>query len=259
MRGGELGFESRPSMNYKLSPSDFAFLYEGCKRCYYLKVVHGISQPSIPLPGIFGKIAGLLKDHYHGRRTEELHPALPPGTVEHAEKWVRSDTIRRPNRTATCFIKGRFDIVVEFDDRTYGVIDFKTGTPSEASGALYSRQLHAYAYALEHPAPGALSLSPVTKMGLLYFYPSRISQTAIDWLSFDAEIHWIEIEKDEEAFLGFVDEALGILESPELPEPSPECKWCEYVREMRNFPKSRDKDDVASDEKQLPLDLRRRS
>jgi len=39
-------------MNYRLSPSDFAFLYEGCKRCYYLKVVHGISQPSIPLPAL---------------------------------------------------------------------------------------------------------------------------------------------------------------------------------------------------------------
>lgn len=31
-------------MNYKLSPSDFAFLYEECKRCYYLKVIHNISR-----------------------------------------------------------------------------------------------------------------------------------------------------------------------------------------------------------------------
>ena len=46
-------------LNYKLSPSDFSFLYEGCKRCYHLKVVHNISQPSIPLPSIFSKIASL--------------------------------------------------------------------------------------------------------------------------------------------------------------------------------------------------------
>jgi len=32
----------------KLSPSDFAFLWEQCKRCFYLKVVHGIRQPSMP-------------------------------------------------------------------------------------------------------------------------------------------------------------------------------------------------------------------
>ena len=40
---------------------------------------------------------------------------------------------------------------------------------------MYSRQLHAYAYTLEHPAPDKLALSPVTELGLLYFYPDKIS------------------------------------------------------------------------------------
>ncbi len=111
-------------MNYRLSPSDLTFSYSGCKRCFYLKVVQGISQPSIPLPSIFTKIAALLKDHYEGKRTEELHPALPPGTVKYGEKWVTSESIQLPGHRDTCFIKGRFDIVVEFDDNSYGVIDF---------------------------------------------------------------------------------------------------------------------------------------
>ena len=42
-----------PSMNYKLSPSDLTFSYEGCKRCFYRKVVNGIPQPSIPLPFVY--------------------------------------------------------------------------------------------------------------------------------------------------------------------------------------------------------------
>lgn len=246
-------------MNYKLSPSDFAFLYEGCKRCYWLKAVHGIYQPSIPLPAIFSKIAGLLKDHYHGKRTRELHPALPPGIVKYGERWVQSDVIQRPGHTARCFIKGRFDIVVEFDDQTYGIVDFKTGSPNEEYSALYSRQLHAYAYALEHPAPGALSLSPITKLGLLYFYPSKTNQTTIEWLSFDAEIRWIEIEKAEDGFLHFIDEVLGVLESPEPPDPSPNCQWCDYVREMGNLPGTGAEEPAPSDDIQLPLDLGRRS
>ena len=246
-------------MNYKLSPSDFAFLYEGCKRCYYLKVVHGIYQPSIPLPSIFGKIAGLLKDHYNGKRTRELHPDLPPGIVKYAERWVQSDTIRRPNHSASCFIKGRFDILVEFDDKTYGVVDFKTGNPNEGHPELYSRQLHAYAYALEHPGRGALSLSPITKMGLLYFYPSKTSQTTVDWLSFDAEIHWVEIEKNEAGFLEFIDEVLAVLESPEPPGPAPECKWCDYLKDLGNLPRTLDEEPAIPDDTQLPLDLRRRS
>ena len=43
-------------MNYRLSPSDLTFLYDGCKHCFVLKVKHGVSQPSIPLPGIFSKM-----------------------------------------------------------------------------------------------------------------------------------------------------------------------------------------------------------
>lgn len=161
-------------MNYKLSPSDLTFTYEGCKRCFYQKVVNNIAQPSIPLPSIFSQIASLLKNYYDGKSTSELHVALPPGIVSHGEKYVSSAIIQMPNHDATCYISDRFDIVVSFDDGSYGVIDFKISNPSSESAAIYSRQLHAYAYALEHPAPGKLALSPVKKLGLLYFYPDNI-------------------------------------------------------------------------------------
>lgn len=222
-------------MNYKLSPSDFAFLYEECKRCYYLRVIHNISRPSIPLPSVFSKIASLLKDYYHGKPTKELHSALPPGIVKYGEERVQSNPIQLPGHKATCFISGRFDIVVEFEDKTYGVIDFKTGKPSQESVDLYKCQLHAYAYALENPAPGALKLSPVTKMGLLYFYPSKVSQQDIEWLSYDAKIYWEEIPKSEEWFLEFVGKVLAVLESPQPPAPSPDCLWCSYISKLKDI------------------------
>lgn len=221
-------------MNYKLSPSDLTFSYAGCKRCFYLKMVHKISQPSIPLPSIFSKIAGLLKNYYDGKPTSELHIALPPGTVSHGEKYVRSQTIQLPNHSTTCYISGRFDIVVSFEDGTYGVIDFKTSNPGKESASFYSRQLHAYAYALEHPASGALALSPVTKLGLLYFYPSSVSQQSIERLSYEAEIVWVEIEKNEPGFLRFIDKVLDVLELPEAPEQSPNCRWCNYTDRLNN-------------------------
>jgi hypothetical protein len=219
-------------MVYKLSPSDFTFLYEGCKRCFYLKVVHRVSQPSIPLPAVFSKIAMLLKDHYTGKGTREVHPALPPGTVKYGEQRVRSQPIHVPGHEAACVINGRFDVVVNFADGSYGVIDFKTGNPKEEYVALYSRQLHAYAYALEHPARGALCLSPITKLGLLYFYPSRINQQRVERLAYEADITWIEIPKDEAGFLRFVGELLDVLESPHPPPPAPGCMWCAYAGKL---------------------------
>jgi len=222
-------------MNYRLSPSDLNFAYEGCKRCFYLKVVNKITQPSILLPSIFTQIANLLKDHYDGKHTSKLHSDLPPGVVTHGEKWVRSRPIKLPNHESTCYINGRFDIVVSFDDGTYGVIDFKTSNPRSDSAWMYSRQLHAYAYALEHPAPGALTLSPVTKLGLLYFYPSDVSQVSIEKPFYGAEITWIEIEKNEQGFLKFIDEAMCILELPGAPEHSPDCQWCGYLSKLTDI------------------------
>jgi len=222
-------------MNYKLSPSDLTFLYAGCKRCFYNKVVKGLSQPSIPLPSIFSQIAGLLKNHYDGKHTSELHLDLAPGIVSHGEKYVRSQVIQLPNHGAACYISGRFDIVVSFTDGTYGVIDFKTGKPSMESANLYSSQLHAYAYALEHPGDRALALSPVTKLGLLYFYPERINQQSIDRLNYEAEITWIEIEKDEQWFLKFIDQVLSVLELPEALEHSPSCQWYSYIKKSADI------------------------
>jgi hypothetical protein len=216
-------------MNYKLSPSDLTFLYQGCKRCFYMKMVHGIPQPSIPLPAVFTQIANLLKNHYHNKLTSLLHPALPPGRVSHGEQRIKSQVIKLPNHEDTCYIAGRFDIVVSFHDDTYGIIDFKTGKPKDDSTSLYCRQLQAYAYALEHPAKGALSLSPVSKLGLLYFYPDRVSQENIERLAYEANITWTEIVKDDNSFLRFIDEVLDVLELPEAPEHSPNCQWCGYI------------------------------
>src|SRR5713226_6313805 len=108
-------------MEYRLSPSNLTFLYDGCKHCFVLAVKHGISQPSIPLPGVFSIIASLQKNHYSGRRTEDFCPQLPPGTVTLGEKPVRSVPVRFDDLGSTCYIGGRFDIVAELDDGSYAI------------------------------------------------------------------------------------------------------------------------------------------
>jgi len=222
---------------FKLSPSSFSFLYEGCKHCFYLNVVHNIKQPSMPLPGVFSIMASLQKNHYDGMRTELIHPGIPSGLVSHGEKFVKSKIIKSSRYDSSCYISGRFDIAATFDNGSYGVIDFKTGNPKEESNQLYKRQLSAYAFALENPELGALNMSPVSKIGLIYFPPLKTIHRANDKMLYETGIHWYELEYNDKDFLRFIDEVLNILDKPTPPNPSPDCLWCNYVNQIKTIKK----------------------
>ena len=214
--------------HYKITPSEMTFLYHECKHCFVNKIKLGIDRPSIPLPGIFSTIAALQKDHFSDKRTEDFCPDLPPGQVVLGEKWIRSKPITFEGIESTCYIKGRFDVVMAMDDGTYLVGDFKTGKPSTAKSKMYGRQLHAYSYSLENPEEGALSLGPITKLGLLYFTPDRYDQTDIMRQILEGDLTWIEVEQNTEDFLGFIKDVLLLLDG-ESPPPDPaNCDWCNY-------------------------------
>jgi hypothetical protein len=213
-------------MNYRLSPSDLTFLYDGCKHCFVLKVKYGISQPSIPLPSIFSMIASIQKSYYSGRRTEEFCPSLPPGIVKFGEKKVCSKKIQIPDSDSTCYISGRFDIVAELDNGGFAIIDFKTGNPKDEKSAMYSRQLNAYAMALENPEPGALELRPVIHLGLIYFIPGNCELVQEAQQILKGPIQMIPIARDDGQFLDFLAGVVKLLDGP-TPKMDPDkCAWC---------------------------------
>lgn len=213
---------------WKLSPSDLTFLWDECPRCFYLKVARGFNRPSAPFPSIFNRIDRLMKDFYMGKPTSELAQELPEGVVRFSGKWVSSQPISLPGHRATAFIRGIFDTVVAFSDGSFGVIDFKTTQPRTEHVDFYSRQLHAYAYALEHPQPGKFSLTPVTRLGLLCVEPVLMDSHPTGQVAYLGEVSWLEIPKDEGAFLGFLDQVLTLLQEPSPPASSPDCAYCSY-------------------------------
>lgn len=215
-------------MNYRLSPSDLTYLFDGCKYCFNLKVKHNISQPSIPMPGIFSIIASCQNTFYSTRRTEKFCSMLPPGIVEHGEKRVQSIPLKFDTSPNTCYIAGRFDLVIKFDDNSYGVIDCKTANPSDLKTKMYGRQLQCYTYALENPAPGKLSLSPISKMGLLYFVPKIFNQHADINQALEGELFWQEVKRDDMGFINFMANVMKILDSDVIYPQT--CDHCEYCR-----------------------------
>jgi hypothetical protein len=182
------------------------------------------------MPKIFTVIDSKMKDCLINERTERISSKLAGGVVKFGEKWVESRPISFKNHSTSCFIRGKLDAVVAFDDGTYGVIDFKTSRPSAAHADIYFKQLNAYAYSLQNAALGKLSLSPVSRLGLLVFEPELFLHNGGGSATMAGSLSWIEVRQDSQAFLGLLDGVLNVLERVEAPEPNPECGWCNYLK-----------------------------
>ncbi len=212
----------------KLSPSQLTFLYDECKRCFYLTVMRGFKRPSTPMPKIFTKIDLAMKNYFMGRACGEISDELPAGRMFMASRWVESAPMVFPNHSLQPYFRGVFDAMLEFDCGGYGLIDFKTSEYVPSQLPFYKRQLNSYVYSLEHPAPEKLSLEPITHMGLVYYTPEDLIKFDEGHLSLKGIAHWKKIERDDADFLRFIDEVLTVLELPEPPEPDPDCEYCRY-------------------------------
>jgi hypothetical protein len=116
--------------------------------------------------------------------------------------------------------------LVACDDDTVAVIDFKTADPGNPNLTAYSRQLHAYATALEQPSVGPAVV--VSGLGLLSFSPERFESKGQDAVLRGGLI-WTEIPFERQRFTAFLGHVLHVLDQPEAPPASMSCPWCERV------------------------------
>jgi PD-(D/E)XK nuclease superfamily len=222
-----------PNALYKLSPSDLTFLWDECPRCFYLKYIHAISRPAAPFPAVFGAIDRLMKAQFEGRQASELDPSLPPGLISVTEKWLESVPITLPDHKLTIFLRGKIDALIGFENGSYGIVDFKTSEPKKEQIPFYARQLHAYAYALEHPAPGRLAFSPISRLGLYVEAPHATLAATTSEISFHFRSTWLEVPYNEAGFLEFLGQVLSLLELSDPPPASESCNYCKYRQHAR--------------------------
>lgn len=205
---------------FKLSPSDFAYLYEECKLCYYLKVVHKIYQPSMPMPGVFSAINTRIQGSLVGKSLQTLSKNLPDGKIVSQEGWVESVILPDTN----VYIKGKYDLLLQNTDGSYSLIDLKISSPNIGKADKFESQLSAYKFALENPRRGK-SIN-IKEVGLLIFYPE-----GVEFVSGTAKLDfpptWIRINTDIEKFKKFAQEIDGLLQGPP-PKESTNCQWCRY-------------------------------
>jgi hypothetical protein len=214
---------------FKLSPSDLTFLWKDCRRCFYDKC-HGIAvQPRLPMPSVFTRIDRAMRDFFEPRGTAWLSPTLPPGTVDCRDRFLTSEAIAVPGYSETCYLRGKTDCLLRFDDGTFGVVDFKTANPSDGQVELYIRQLWAYAYCMEHPEKPSELMAPVAHMGLLCFEPGEMQMLIGQGPT--CLLHgrpvWKPRTWDEGAFIDFLGGVMDVLTGG-TPPPDESCKFCLY-------------------------------
>jgi hypothetical protein len=224
----------------KLSPSSLTFLHDECPACFWHHY-NGRPRPATAFPKVFGALDNAQKEFFVGRSVKEVKKSLPAGVIQRGKR-VRSEAVALPGTRYRVQFGGETDTILKFSRAGYGVCDFKTSTPSDEAGALYGRQLHAYAIALEHPAGDGVPLAPVSRLGLICFPPEGMIELPANDLAtgsvrsrarqyaYRTSAVWVEVERDDEAFLHFVADAVKLITRRTMPRSSPNCGWCRWTR-----------------------------
>ena len=211
---------------YKLSPADFAYLWEECKFCYYQKVKFGTSH-SGTFPSMFGRINKILQNSIMGMNLRDILPDLPSGIITIQEGYMKSVVIPGTN----VFLSGRFDILTKLDDGTFAIIDFKITSPDEEKVLKkYTSQLHAYKYALENPVEG--ESIKISKMGAVSINPEDM-KLVNGKIVFTTTPTFHRIEENIESFQDLMKEISDFLNG-DLPPASETCKLCIYRGHFEN-------------------------
>ena len=177
------------------------------------------------MPAVFTRLDRSQRDFFHGRSTKDLHPSLPTGIAQCHDTQVRSSPISVPGTALMVQFGGALDARLDFDDGTFGIADFKTSSPSEDHLEFYSSQLHAYAWALEHPSRGDETPRSVSILGLLCIDPGPMVELTDGSYAYTADATWMPARRDDASFSALLVEVCALISGP-LPPPSEQCAWC---------------------------------
>jgi hypothetical protein len=216
----------------KIAPSDFAFLYDRCRRCWYRKV-HGLQKPKESLPKLYKMVDGGMKATIGHEQIRDWW-GIPAKAVVKVE-YITSDLIVFEDLGVQLYISGYVDKVFVLDDDDIGIFEFKMTDATPENVFKYSRQTHAYQLALERPAKG--DPRPVGRIDLAFFQPSE------GWSKFkhmeDGRVFFTPtsgylihhpVEMDRPHFQNVVLRELAeVAGSLDMPEASPECEFCATV------------------------------
>ena len=222
----------------ELSPSSLDFQINKCHRCFYLSKKLGIQTNNFP-PPVFNQLDLIQKKFFVCKDTSFISEKLPKGRFLKDNELPKkiSSSLLKDKKGRDFKLVGIPDLVIEFEDKTYGIIDFKTTKISEKKADFYKFQLEAYATIFENP--GEINsiktplLSPVIKLAILQFDPLVIENKNGMNCNFIFDIGYVELEnRIYEKLIDRVTLALDILQMNEPPVINENCNDCAFFKKQ---------------------------
>ena len=231
----------------KFSPSGLTYIH--CKRCFYISYKYGINY-SGGFPGVFSTFDITHKDRFQDLSTKEMFSKLPAGKfyktvnandvkIRKKNKEAQFKEMELPgliksatltdNKSREFFLSGKPDLVVKFDDNTYGILDFKTTSEDDKTQS-YKHQLEAYAQIFEMPGATGVAVTPklfpISYMGLIQFTPKDIFEHNDVNYKQNFNINHYQLKRDTEAFYNHITNLIDIILEKKIPAFNNRCSIC---------------------------------
>jgi hypothetical protein len=213
-----------------ISPSDLTFSWDGCHRCLWIYYNHSLRVPAF-MP-LVSDLAAMQEKYFAGKSSADLAPVIPAGKVESLGGWVKSTNIEVNGSKTKFAIRGKYDLLMKFEDGTYGIIDCKFQAKDSDKTDLYGPQLEAYAFALENPESGAPKT--VSLMGLLVWSLIEPAGDVNKGFGLKLKHTWRPITRNPQALQQRLTDFITVV-SARMPTSKATCEQCRYLNQRKDF------------------------
>ena len=216
---------------YLFSPSEFAFGYSGCKRCYYDLKVNDI-RINFGFPTIFSKIDSIQKKYYHNKPSKCLNSNIvPTGIIKTDYAKLHKSEVLYDQKDRAFQLRGKIDAYIDHKDY-FSIIDFKVTNLTEKKSLTYMTQLNSYAIMFEKPDQNYLKLNPVKNLGIFCFEPNNLKLEITPSLVMSTQ--YFEIKRNDDLYFKFITDVIDFLEG-DVPNLNSDCSLCNL--KSQTFPK----------------------
>ena len=217
--------------NFKIAPSGVDYALK-CKRCLWL-AYKGIKLDAF-FPPIFNAFDLIQKKFLINKSVKTMSKDLPDGRIMTELSGYIGSTILKDNKGRPFIIRGKTDVVVEFNTnpKKYGIIDLKTTNLNPSKIENYKLQLESYATIFLNPNAKTPKFYNIEELGLYLFEPKEITNISNNACNMKFETLYLKGQRYEGDLKNRITDIIDVYEIKQPPGYNSACGTCKFVMSL---------------------------